>query len=181
MTARVAIDLNVRVRGNQTYAGFEDVDGSLAPGDDVEVYEPETGLVGHGRVTDVDDTRQLVYLIVDWAGLRERELAPERSRLQLVPGRAAADASSAAERSAGPSGTRRRHSQTVDDPLLEGRFLTIGEIARIARVSKMTVYREVHAGRLESVRIGRSFRIPAEAVSRWLSGSLGRTADAKRR
>ena len=71
MTARVAIDLNVRVRGNQTYAGFEDVDGGLAPGDEVEVYEPETGLVGTGHVTDVDNQRQLVYLKVDWSGLHE--------------------------------------------------------------------------------------------------------------
>ncbi len=75
MTARVAIDLNVRVRGNQTYAGFEDVDGGLAPGDDVEVYEPESGLVGQGRVTDVDNKRQLVYLAVDWAALHEPNLA----------------------------------------------------------------------------------------------------------
>lgn len=59
---------------------------------------------------------------------------------------------------------------TSDDPLIETRFLTVGEIAQIARVSKMTVYREVHAGRLESVRIGRSFRIPEESVRRWLSG-----------
>jgi excisionase family DNA binding protein len=65
---------------------------------------------------------------------------------------------------------------TSDEPLLETRFLTIGEIARIARVSKMTVYREVHAGRLESVRIGRSFRIPEESVRRWLGGALNPAA-----
>jgi excisionase family DNA binding protein len=65
-----------------------------------------------------------------------------------------------------------------DDPLLETRFFTVGEIARIARVSKMTVYREVHAGRLDSVRIGRSFRIPEESVRRWLGGTLTATATA---
>ena len=79
MTARVAIDLNVRVRGNQTYAGFEDVEGGLAPGDDVEVYEPETGLVGPGRVTDVGNKRQLVYLAVDWAALHEPSAASPQS------------------------------------------------------------------------------------------------------
>jgi excisionase family DNA binding protein len=63
-----------------------------------------------------------------------------------------------------------------DNTLMETRFLTIGEIARIARVSKMTVYREVHAGRLDSVRIGRSFRIPEESVRRWLGGALANTA-----
>lgn len=71
MTARVAIDLNVRVRGNETYAGFEDVDGGLAPGDLVEVYERETGLRGSARVTKVDNQRQLVFLAVDWPSLRE--------------------------------------------------------------------------------------------------------------
>ena len=43
MTTRMAIDLNVRVRVDQTYAGFEDVDGPLTKGDTVRVYEPETG------------------------------------------------------------------------------------------------------------------------------------------
>lgn len=78
MTARVAIDLNVRVRGNQTYAGLEDADGDLAPGDDVEVYEPETGLAGPARVIEVDNERHLVYLAVDWGQLREPE--PPRRR-----------------------------------------------------------------------------------------------------
>jgi hypothetical protein len=77
VTARVAIDLNVRVRGNLTYAGFEDVDGGFWPDDEVEVYERETGLVGTARVTEVDNKRQLVYLAVDWAGLREpRPVSP---------------------------------------------------------------------------------------------------------
>jgi hypothetical protein len=71
MTARVAVDLNVRVRGNQTYAGFEDVDVGLAPGDLVEVYEAESGFAGQARITDVDNARRLVYLTVDWGELRE--------------------------------------------------------------------------------------------------------------
>lgn len=32
------------------------------------------------------------------------------------------------------------------------------------RVSKMTIYRMVHAGELAHVRVGRSFRVPADAV-----------------
>jgi hypothetical protein len=71
VTTRVAIDLNVRVRGQETYAGFEDVDGPLTTGDKVRVYEPETGLTGTGVVTEIDDKHQLVYLAVDWAHLRE--------------------------------------------------------------------------------------------------------------
>lgn len=48
------------------------------------------------------------------------------------------------------------------------RFLTVGEVALIMRVSKMTVYRLVHAGELEAIRVGRSFRIPEPAVTGYL-------------
>ena len=44
------------------------------------------------------------------------------------------------------------------------RFLTVGEVADMMRVSNMTVYRLVHAGDLPAVRFGRSFRIPESAV-----------------
>ncbi len=40
------------------------------------------------------------------------------------------------------------------------RFLTVAEVADIMRVSKMTVYRLVHAGELPAVRFGRSYRVP---------------------
>jgi hypothetical protein len=69
MAARVTIDPNVRVRGNQTYAGLEDVHGTIAVGSHVEVYEAETGLIGPAEVTDIDHQRQLVYLAVDWEQL----------------------------------------------------------------------------------------------------------------
>jgi hypothetical protein len=71
LTARVAIDPNVRVRGNQTYAGLEDVEGTVAVGSHVEVYEPESGLTGPAEVTEVDHERRLIYLAVDWGKLRE--------------------------------------------------------------------------------------------------------------
>ncbi|MDQ1130627.1 helix-turn-helix domain-containing protein [Microbacterium sp. SORGH_AS_0888] len=44
-------------------------------------------------------------------------------------------------------------------------FLTVAEVAAIMRVSKMTVYRLVHAGELPAVRFGRSYRVPESAVS----------------
>lgn len=65
----VKIDPNVRVRGNGTYAGLEDVDGPLAVGEEVQVVEPESELVGTGRVTEIDTARELVYLSLDWASL----------------------------------------------------------------------------------------------------------------
>ncbi|MCS5722777.1 helix-turn-helix domain-containing protein [Herbiconiux sp. CPCC 203407] len=45
------------------------------------------------------------------------------------------------------------------------RFLTVAEVADMMRVSKMTVYRLVHAGELPAIRFGRSFRVPESAVA----------------
>ena len=45
------------------------------------------------------------------------------------------------------------------------RFLTVAEVASIMRVSKMTVYRLVHAGELPAIRFGRSYRVPESAVA----------------
>ena len=46
------------------------------------------------------------------------------------------------------------------------KFLTVAEVATVMRVSKMTVYRLVHSGELPAVRVGRSFRVPEDAVGR---------------
>jgi excisionase family DNA binding protein len=48
--------------------------------------------------------------------------------------------------------------------LADVRFLTVGEVADMMRVSNMTVYRLVHSGELPAIRFGRSFRIPETAV-----------------
>jgi excisionase family DNA binding protein len=53
-------------------------------------------------------------------------------------------------------------------PLAELRFLTVAEVATLIRVSRMTVYRLVHAGTLPAVRVGRSFRVPEQAVHEYL-------------
>ena len=53
--------------------------------------------------------------------------------------------------------------------LSEVRFLTVAEVADMMRVSKMTVYRLVHAGTLPAIRVGRSFRVPERAVHQYLS------------
>nr|WP_256127995.1 helix-turn-helix domain-containing protein [Arthrobacter sp. SDTb3-6] len=42
--------------------------------------------------------------------------------------------------------------------------MTVQEVAELMRVSKMTVYRMVHAGELPAVRFGRSYRVPQNAV-----------------
>jgi excisionase family DNA binding protein len=56
--------------------------------------------------------------------------------------------------------------------LPEVRFLTVSEVASAMRVSKMTVYRLVHAGNLPAVRVGRSFRVPEKAVHDYLRDSF---------
>jgi excisionase family DNA binding protein len=57
-------------------------------------------------------------------------------------------------------------------PLAELRFLTVAEVATLMRVSKMTVYRLVHGGTLPAVRVGRSFRVPEQAVNEYLKDSF---------
>ncbi|ALE93162.1 AlpA family transcriptional regulator [Arthrobacter alpinus] len=51
-------------------------------------------------------------------------------------------------------------------------FLTVQEVAELMRVSKMTVYRMVHAGELPAVRFGRSYRVPANAVESFLKSAV---------
>ncbi|MFJ2264442.1 helix-turn-helix domain-containing protein [Streptomyces sp. NPDC087844] len=50
-------------------------------------------------------------------------------------------------------------------------FLTVAEVASVMRVSKMTVYRLVHSGHLPAIRVGRSFRVPEQALHQYLYGS----------
>jgi excisionase family DNA binding protein len=57
-------------------------------------------------------------------------------------------------------------------PLTDLRFLTVAEVALIMRVSMMTVYRLVHSGELESIRVGRSFRVPEQAVNQYLKAAF---------
>lgn len=74
MSTVIAIDPNVRISGNETYAGFEDLlDGSLGDlqtGEQVTVCEPEAGLIGDGSIRRIDHLRQLIYIAVDWKSLR---------------------------------------------------------------------------------------------------------------
>ena len=51
-------------------------------------------------------------------------------------------------------------------------FLTVAEVADMLRVSRMTVYRWVHAGDLPAVRFGRSFRVPQQAVDVFMKNAV---------
>jgi excisionase family DNA binding protein len=61
-------------------------------------------------------------------------------------------------------------------PLSEVSFLTVAEVAAMMRVSKMTVYRLVHAGDLPAVRVGRSYRVPEQAVHDYVRDAYVETA-----
>jgi excisionase family DNA binding protein len=73
---------------------------------------------------------------------------------------------------------RSRPRGTGDNPLpadtafSEVKFLTVAEVAALMRVSKMTVYRMVHAGEMPAVRVGRSFRVPEKAVHDYLRAAF---------
>jgi excisionase family DNA binding protein len=58
-----------------------------------------------------------------------------------------------------------------DVPVPRPSFLTVSEVADQMRVSGMTVYRLIHAGALRAVRVGRSFRVPEDAVEEFLTAA----------
>lgn len=50
-------------------------------------------------------------------------------------------------------------------------FYTVGEAASMLRLSRMTIYRLIHDGRLPAIQIGRSFRIPESSFEGMLTDS----------
>lgn len=52
-------------------------------------------------------------------------------------------------------------------------YTTIAHAASILRVSKMTIYRMVHDGSLEAVKVGRSFRIVVDDFLRHFPHAAG--------
>ena len=58
------------------------------------------------------------------------------------------------------------------------RFLTVMEVANTMRVSKMTVYRLLHSGELPGLRVGRSFRVPADALEAYLRSAATESRSA---
>src|ERR1700760_4605691 len=71
-----------------------------------------------------------------------------------------------------PIGDARADRSERAEQLSDVRFLTVAEVATVMRVSKMTVYRIVHAGEMPAVRVGRSFRVPEQAVHDYLQAAF---------
>lgn len=57
----------------------------------------------------------------------------------------------------------------LNDARSRSRYVTVAEVADLLRVSNMTVYRLVQAGRLPAVRVGRSYRIREEDVDQFVA------------
>jgi excisionase family DNA binding protein len=76
--------------------------------------------------------------------------------------------------SSNPSGTANSEPavRPIDPALADMKFLTVAEVAKVMRVSKMTVYRMVHSGELPAAQVGRSFRVPEKAVHDYLRGAF---------
>ena len=70
------------------------------------------------------------------------------------------------ERTVAQPETRVRRGRPA--PRIDEQFLTVDEVAKAARVSKMTIYRLVRSGELAAVRVGKSFRIPLSAANQYL-------------
>lgn len=62
-------------------------------------------------------------------------------------------------------------SQQSPSAIGQVQFLTVAEVAKVMRVSKMTVYRLVHAGELPAARVGRSFRVAERDVHAYLESA----------
>ncbi|KQO02924.1 MULTISPECIES: helix-turn-helix domain-containing protein [unclassified Arthrobacter] len=52
-----------------------------------------------------------------------------------------------------------------------GQLYTVAEVAAMMRVSKMTVYRLVQSGTIQSIRFGRSYRVPQSAVRDYIDST----------
>ncbi|MDR2374661.1 MAG: helix-turn-helix domain-containing protein [Bifidobacteriaceae bacterium] len=63
---------------------------------------------------------------------------------------------------------------------LKPAFLTVSEVSETLRVSDMTIYRLIASGDLRALKVGRSYRIPAEALDEWLADGANWERGAKR-
>ena len=50
-----------------------------------------------------------------------------------------------------------------------GKVYTVGEVAETMRVSRMSIYRLIHAGDLQSLKVGHNFRVTQAALDSFLA------------
>jgi excisionase family DNA binding protein len=61
---------------------------------------------------------------------------------------------------------------TTGEGALPGHLLTVAEVARVLRVSNMTVYRLIKSGELRALRVGKSFRIQQQDLTVFLADGV---------
>lgn len=54
----------------------------------------------------------------------------------------------------------------------KNRYITIPELAKILRISRIAVYKKVKSGQIKAIRVGRSFAIPNKYIGSILGKSL---------
>lgn len=118
----------------------------------------------------VEDLFEPVTSLPDEDDDFENSPIPLRGRSQDA--RTAIPVDAPAEPTIRPSSPEIGSCSAHEAPLSDVRFLTVPEVARIMRVPKMTVYRLVHTGELEAIRVGRSFRVPEQAVNQYLRAAF---------
>ena len=48
-------------------------------------------------------------------------------------------------------------------------YLTVEQVASYFQVSKMTIYRLIHGGKLKAIKVGQSFRVPRPALEAFVA------------
>ena len=64
--------------------------------------------------------------------------------------------------------------QTLQKDSNESLVLTVGETARLLRLSKTTVYDQIRQGSVPSIRLGKRILIPRTALMRKLEEAVGK-------
>ncbi len=54
-------------------------------------------------------------------------------------------------------------------PISQPEFYLVAELAEKLRVSEMTIYRYIEAGKLKAHRLGKGYRIPKDEYERFLT------------
>ena len=67
-------------------------------------------------------------------------------------------------------------SAPVRRPVDKPEFYTVDELARLLKVSEQTIRLWIRSGKLQSFKIGRGHRIPAESVKQLIDQSKAQTA-----
>ncbi|MGH9305832.1 MAG: helix-turn-helix domain-containing protein [Acidimicrobiales bacterium] len=52
---------------------------------------------------------------------------------------------------------------------IRSRYLTVGEVAEVLRISSMTVYRLINAGQIPATRVGKSYRMREDDVDKFVA------------